>query len=133
MECAIHECACAACRSGDHPEKEDHRYLNLILSRLDEQQRRWVAGREARRRGHGGVQQVAEVVEVGVVGVVVGAVVVGVDDAFLLPPVNWLMITIPMTKITATIAKFRSVRMRRRRFSAASRASRAMRAFSFLR
>jgi hypothetical protein len=34
---------------------------NLILSRLDEQQRRWVAGREARRRGHGGIQQVAEI------------------------------------------------------------------------
>ena len=60
-ECEIHECACAACRAGDHPEKEDHRSLNLILSRLDEQQRRWVAGREARRRGHGGVQQVADI------------------------------------------------------------------------
>ena len=60
-ECAVHPCACAACQAGDHPEKEDHRYLNLILSRLDEQQRRWVAGREARRRGHGGIQQVAEI------------------------------------------------------------------------
>ena len=59
-ECAVHRCACAACQAGDHAEKEDHRYLNLILSRLDEQQRRWVAGREARRRGHGGIQQVAD-------------------------------------------------------------------------
>jgi hypothetical protein len=60
-ECSVHECGCAACRAGNHPEKEDHRYLNLILSRLDEQQRRWVAGREAQRRGHGGIQQVAEI------------------------------------------------------------------------
>jgi hypothetical protein len=28
---------------------------------LDEQQRRWVAGREALRRGHGGIRQVAEI------------------------------------------------------------------------
>ena len=61
MECSVRDCACAACQAGDHPEREDHRYLNLILSRLDEQQRRWVAGREARRRGHGGIQQVAEI------------------------------------------------------------------------
>jgi hypothetical protein len=60
-ECPVGWCTCTACQSGDHPEKEDHRYLNLILSRLDEQQRRWVAGREARRRGHGGIQQVAEI------------------------------------------------------------------------
>ena len=61
MECSVRDCACAACQAGDHPEREDHRYLNLILSRLDEQQRRWVAGREARRRGHGGIQRVAEI------------------------------------------------------------------------
>lgn len=60
-DCSVHQCACAACRAGDHPAKEDHHFLNLILSRLDEQQRRWVAGREALRRGHGGVQQVAEI------------------------------------------------------------------------
>ena len=60
-ECVVHECECGACRAGDYAEKQDHRYLNLILSRLDEQQRRWVAGREARRRGHGGIQQVAEI------------------------------------------------------------------------
>ena len=60
-ECAVRECACTACQAGDHPEKKDHRFLILILSRLDEQQRRWVAGREARRRGHGGIQQVAEI------------------------------------------------------------------------
>lgn len=60
-ERVVHECGCAACRAGDHPEKEDHHQFNLILSRLDEQQRRWIAGREAHRRGHGGIQQVAEI------------------------------------------------------------------------
>ena len=60
-ERAVRQCGCAACQAGKHPEKEDHRFLNLILSRLDEQQRRWVAGREALRRGHGGIQQVAEI------------------------------------------------------------------------
>lgn len=60
-ECTVRQCPCAACQGGSHPEKEDHHYLNLILSRLDEQQRRWVAGREARRRGHGGIRQVAEI------------------------------------------------------------------------
>jgi len=57
----IHECACEACRNGDHSAREDHRNLNLILSRLDEQQRRWLAGREAARRGHGGIRCVAEI------------------------------------------------------------------------
>jgi hypothetical protein len=60
-ECRVHVCVCAACREGKRPEREDHRDLNLILSRVDEQQRRWIAGREARRRGHGGIGQVAEI------------------------------------------------------------------------
>jgi len=60
-EGTVHECGCAACRAGDHPEREDHRQLNVLLSRLDEQQRRWVAGREAGRRGHGGLKRVAEI------------------------------------------------------------------------
>lgn len=60
-EDSVHQCACSACQAGDRAAKEDHRHLNLILSRLDEQQRRWVAGREAQRRGHGGIEQVAQI------------------------------------------------------------------------
>jgi hypothetical protein len=60
-EGAVHECGCAACRAGDHPDREDHRQLNVLLSRLDEQQRRWVAGRELSLRGHGGLKRVAEI------------------------------------------------------------------------
>ena len=60
-ELAVHECECAACRVGDHADRDDHRQLNLLLSRLDEQQRRWVAGREAKRLGHGGLKLLAEI------------------------------------------------------------------------
>lgn len=60
-ELVVHECGCAACRAGDHPERDDHRQLNALLGRLDEQQRRWVAGREALRLGYGGFQRIAEI------------------------------------------------------------------------
>lgn len=57
-----HQCGCAACREGrERPTIDEHRQLNALLDRLDEQQRRWVAGREAMRLGHGGVKQVAEI------------------------------------------------------------------------
>jgi DNA-directed RNA polymerase sigma subunit (sigma70/sigma32) len=57
----IHVCRCSACSAGDHPERESHHLLNLILSRLNEQERRWVAAREALRLGHGGFQRVSEI------------------------------------------------------------------------
>lgn len=57
----VHECGCTACQAGEHPEREDHRQLNVLLSRLDEQQRRWVAAHEALRLGHGGFQRIAEI------------------------------------------------------------------------
>ena len=58
---AVHDCGCADCLAGEHPNREDHRQLNLLLSRLDEQQRRWVTAREAMRLGHGGFQRIAEI------------------------------------------------------------------------
>ena len=60
-ELVVHQCDCAACRAGEHAEQDDHRQLNLLLSRLDEQQRRWVASREARRLGHDGIKRIAEI------------------------------------------------------------------------
>jgi len=60
-ELAVYECRCSACQAGEHPDWDDHRHLNLLLSRLDEQQRRWVAAREAVRLGHGGFQRIAEI------------------------------------------------------------------------
>jgi hypothetical protein len=43
------------CRQeADHPDKAEHRRINLLLSRLDEQQRRWFVAHESQRRGYGG-------------------------------------------------------------------------------
>jgi hypothetical protein len=61
MERPVHQCPCEACRVGTGPEAEHHRRLNRILSRLDEQQRRWVAALEAGRRGYGGIREVADI------------------------------------------------------------------------
>jgi hypothetical protein len=61
MERPVHQCPCAACRVGTGPVADHHRRLNLILSRLDEQQRRWVAAAEAQRLGYGGFNQVAAI------------------------------------------------------------------------
>jgi hypothetical protein len=52
---ALPHCHCPACASGeDHPERQPHRQLNLLLRRLDEQQRRWVAAWESKKIGYGG-------------------------------------------------------------------------------
>jgi len=61
MERPVYQCPCDACRTGTGPDAEHHRRLNLILSRLDEQQRRWVAAAEAERHGHGGFNAVAAI------------------------------------------------------------------------
>jgi len=51
----IHVCCCPICQgSGDHPDKLVHRQMNLLLSRLDEQQRRWYAALESIKNGYGG-------------------------------------------------------------------------------
>lgn len=57
-----HECACGVCRDGLDPlVVEDHRQLNALLDRLDEQQRRWVAAREALKLGYGGIALIATI------------------------------------------------------------------------
>ena len=51
----VHECQCPHCQdAGDHPDKAVHHRMNLFLSRLDEQQRRWYVALEAERVGPGG-------------------------------------------------------------------------------
>lgn len=58
----VHECQCPKCAgSADHPEKELHRQMNLFLSRLDEQQRRWYVAMEANRLGHGGIALLSKI------------------------------------------------------------------------
>jgi hypothetical protein len=53
-EITIHQCQCPACARGEHPDRHLHHNINLLLSRLDEQQRRWLAALESQKIGHGG-------------------------------------------------------------------------------
>ena len=56
----VHPCQCPDCLGGaDHPDWELHHHMNLLASRLDEQQRRWFAALESRKLGHGGDSRVA--------------------------------------------------------------------------
>jgi len=58
----INECQCARCQDPEeHPEKRLHRQMNLFLSRLDEQQRRWYVALESFRLGRGGVRLLAQI------------------------------------------------------------------------
>ncbi len=58
----IHHCECAICRQSEsHPDQVLHRQMNLFMSRLDEQQRRWYAAIEAQKVGHGGATLLAKV------------------------------------------------------------------------
>jgi hypothetical protein len=51
----VHQCRCPRCqRSEPHPDQQLHAHMNLLLSRLDEQQRRWYAAVESCKVGHGG-------------------------------------------------------------------------------
>ena len=51
----VHQCGCPLCLSGqEHPDRLYHAQVNLLMSRLDEQQRRWLAALESRKAGYGG-------------------------------------------------------------------------------
>lgn len=58
----IHHCKCRACRShSDSPTKRLHARINLLVSTLDERQRRLYVGWESPRLGHGGDRTLAEI------------------------------------------------------------------------
>jgi hypothetical protein len=58
----IHRCQCEKCQSeASSSEKTQHQQINLFLSRLDEQQRRWYVALEANRLGEGGVSLLAQI------------------------------------------------------------------------
>ena len=41
----VHSCGCAVCQAGRDPStQQQHRQINLLLSRLSEPQRRWYVG-----------------------------------------------------------------------------------------
>jgi hypothetical protein len=55
QEATIHVCQCEVCQGPDSdPLKNFHHRINLLVSRLDEQQRRWYVASESMRIGHGG-------------------------------------------------------------------------------
>ena len=58
----VHLCECPICQQRtDHPDKVIHHQFNVVLSRLDEQQRRWMVALEAKKIGHGGDRFMAKV------------------------------------------------------------------------
>ncbi|MBW4550739.1 MAG: hypothetical protein KME35_06460 [Aphanocapsa sp. GSE-SYN-MK-11-07L] len=57
----IYQCQCKECQTGNEVIYHQHEQLNLLMSRLDEQQRRWMAALEAKRIGHGGTQKLREI------------------------------------------------------------------------
>jgi hypothetical protein len=51
----VHVCEGAACQQdAHHPTRVLHEQITLLVSRLDEQQRRWYVAVESNRVGHGG-------------------------------------------------------------------------------
>jgi hypothetical protein len=59
----VYQCECKICQQSEsHPEQVMHSQMNLFMSRLDEQQRRWYAAIEAQKIGHGGATLMAKVV-----------------------------------------------------------------------
>ena len=61
-EKSIHQCECPNCQqAGHHADKEVHHQMNLLLSRLDEQQRRWYVALEAKKLGHGGMTLMSQI------------------------------------------------------------------------
>ena len=62
LEASVHICQCPVCqRSEAHPDKRWHRHMNRLLSRMDEQQRRWYVGLESMKIGHGGDTLLAQI------------------------------------------------------------------------
>jgi len=58
----IHRCECEKCRSrAPYSDRALHRQINLLASRLNEQQRRWFVALEAMRLGRGGLQLLAQI------------------------------------------------------------------------
>ena len=62
MSTSIHKCQCTAClESKDGAERQLHHQMNVFLSRLDEQQRRWYVALESKKMGHGGDTLLAQI------------------------------------------------------------------------
>ncbi len=61
-EAKIGECKCDDClQPSTHPGKELHRRMNLFLSRLNEQQKRWYVALESEKIGRGGDKLMSQI------------------------------------------------------------------------
>jgi hypothetical protein len=57
-----HDCQCASCLADEEStERLIHHQMNVFLSRLDEQQRRWYVALESKRIGYGGDKRMSEI------------------------------------------------------------------------
>jgi len=55
MNTQVHECQCPNCQqSKSETDRQLHHQMNVFLSRLNEQQRRWYVALESKKVGHGG-------------------------------------------------------------------------------
>jgi len=58
----VHICECPHCQQESvHADQKLHQEMNLLLSRLDEQQRRWYVAVESRRMGAGGDRLLSQI------------------------------------------------------------------------
>lgn len=57
----IHQCECGECQEENEVTRKQHQELNLLMSRLDEQQRRWIVALEANKIGHGGTKKLSAI------------------------------------------------------------------------
>lgn len=58
----VHICECFHCRQESvHSDQELHQQMNLLMSRLDEQQRRWYVAVESKRIGAGGDRLLSQI------------------------------------------------------------------------
>ncbi len=61
-EKTLYQCQCPTCVASEaHPDQAIHQQMNVFLSRLDEQQRRWYVALEAQKLGHGGIERMAQI------------------------------------------------------------------------
>jgi hypothetical protein len=58
----VYQCRCPSClHRAEHPDRLLHHRMNLLLSRLDEQQRRWYVALESMKVGYGGDRLLAQI------------------------------------------------------------------------
>ena len=62
MSKEIHQCQCPLCQQEElHPDQLHHHQINLLISHLDEQQRRWYVALESFKIGRGGIELMTQI------------------------------------------------------------------------